>query len=61
LIIFGSTGLLVLVGLILSGFVARKYMKKYIRETTPEEEEQIEKEKEKETLIASEETGIEEI
>jgi uncharacterized protein YneF (UPF0154 family) len=50
-----------LVGLILSGFVARKYMKKYIRETTPEEEEQIEKEKEKETLIASEETGIEEI
>jgi flagellar biosynthesis/type III secretory pathway M-ring protein FliF/YscJ len=49
---------LVLVGLILSGFVARKYMKKYIRETTPEEEQV---EKEKETLIASEETGIEEI
>jgi uncharacterized protein YneF (UPF0154 family) len=45
------------VGLIVIGFVARKYIKKYIKETTPEEAE-----KEKENLITNpEESGIEEI
>lgn len=38
LIIFGSTGVLVVIGFILIGFIARKYIKKYLHETQIQEE-----------------------
>lgn len=36
LIIFGTTGILVVIGFIFFGFIARKYVKKYIKDTQPE-------------------------